>query len=490
MEIRGWWRDGSAESTFPREWIALSSIFMKDDSSTNRVAQHLRNRVAASAPGARLPSVRDLMAELGVSPLTVRRAVHDLVAAGLIDARPGHGTFVADRRTPVAVGAFGWQSLALGPADVSDDAIRALLATPTTGAVNLGGGYLPDDLQALPQLNAAIARVARRPGIWGRMPPQGLEPLRMWFAQQLGGGVGAHDVIVSPGSQAGISVVLRALVAPGAPLLVESPTYVGAIIVARALRLPLVPVPTDAEGVMPDALADAFARTGARVFYSQPTFANPSGATLGASRRRQVLDIVTRAGAFIVEDDWGRDFGIDAAPLQPLAATDADGHVVYLRSLTKSAAPGLRIGAIIAKGAALARLLAARTIGDFFISGPIQETALELVTSPAWQRHLKVLRAGLRVRRDTLVSALRAELGPMSLPLIPAGGLHLWTRLPDHIVDVDVAARAHAAGLVVSAGRQWFPAEATGVFLRLSFATATPDTIPGAVATLARLIRA
>ena len=463
---------------------------MNDDSSTHRVVQHLRRRVTASAAGDRLPSVRELMSELGVSPLTVRRAVKQLVGAGLIDARPGHGTFVADRRAPIASGDFGWQSLALGAADVSDDAIRALLAAPSSGAINLGGGYLPDDLQALAALSAVMARVARRPGVWGRMPSQGIEPLRLWFAQQLGGGIGAHDVIVSPGSQAAISVVLRALVAPGAPLLVESPTYVGAIIVARALRLPLVPVTTDSDGVVPEALAEAFARTGARVFYSQTTFANPSGATLGNARRAEVRDIVANAGAFLIEDDWGRDFAIDAVPLPPLVTDDANGHVVYLRSLTKSAAPGLRVGAIVAKGAALARLLSARTIADFFIAGPIQEAALELVTSPAWPRHLKALRTALRTRRDALVSALRSELGPASVPLMPAGGLHVWTRLPDHVVDVDIAARAHAAGVIVSAGRQWFPAEPTGAFLRLSFATAAADAIPGAVATLARLVRA
>jgi DNA-binding transcriptional MocR family regulator len=251
-----------------------------------------------------------------------------------------------------------------------------------------------------------------------------------------------------------------------------------------------VPVTTDSDGVVPEALAEAFARTGARVFYSQPTFANPSGATLANGRRAEVLEIVANAGAFLIEDDWGRDFAIDAAPLPPLVADDANGHVVYLRSLTKSAAPGLRIGAIVAKGAALARLLSARTIADFFIAGPIQEAALELVTSPAWPRHLKGLRTALRTRRDALVGALRSELGPASVPLIPAGGLHVWTRLPDHAVDVDIAARAHAAGVIVSAGRQWFPAEPTGVFLRLSFATAAADAIPGAVATLARLVRA
>ena len=463
---------------------------MKKDNSAERVVQHLRRRVSTASVGERLPSVREMMSELGVSPLTVRRAVKQLVAAGLIDARPGNGTFVADRRASVAAGDFGWQSLALGAADVNDEALRALLAAPSPGAVNLGGGYLPDELQALPQLSAAMARVARRPGVWGRMPSQGVGPLRMWFAQQIGGGIGAHDVIVSPGSQAAISVVLRALVAPGASLLVESPTYVGAIIVARALRLPLVPVTTDAGGVVPEALGAAFGRTGARVFYSQPTFANPSGATLAEARRAEVLDVVAKAGAFLVEDDWGRDFAIDAVPLPPLATADANGHVVYLRSLTKSAAPGLRIGAIVAKGAALARLLSARTIADFFIAGPIQEAALELVTSPAWPRHLKSLRGGLRARRDALVGALRAELGPGSLPLVPGGGLHLWTRLPDRVVDVDIAARAHAAGVIVSAGRQWFPAEPTGSFLRLSFATAPPDAMAGAVATLARLVRA
>jgi DNA-binding transcriptional MocR family regulator len=463
---------------------------MKNDNSTKRVVQHLRRSVAASAAGQRLPSVRELMAKLNVSPLTVRRAFQELVALGLIDARPGHGTFVAKLRAPVTSGNFSWQSLALGPAQVSDAAIRALLATPPPDGVNLGGGYLPDDLQALAQLSAAMARVSRRPGVWARMPAQGIEPLRMWFAQELGGTVGAHDVIVAPGSQAGISAVFRALVAPGAPLLVESPTYVGAVVAARALGLPLVPIPTDGAGVVPAALADAFARTGARVFYCQPTFANPSGTTLDSTRRREVLDIVTRAGAFLIEDDWGRDFGIDAPPPAPLATADPDGHVVYLRSLTKSAAPGLRISAIVARGGAMTRLLAARTIADFFISGTIQETALELVTSPAWPRHLRGLRTALRTRRDVLVGELRSALGEGCLGSVPAGGLHLWVRLPDHVDDAELAARARVAGVVVSAGQQWFPAEATGAFLRLSFATAAPDAIPGAVAKIARLLRA
>ena len=117
-----------------------------------------------------------------------------------------------------------------------------------------------------------------------------------------------------------------------------------------------VPVPTDEHGVRPELLAGAFALTGARVFYCQPLYANPTGATLSADRREAVLEVVASAGAFLIEDDWARDLRIDGEAPPPLAASDPDGHVVYVRSLTKSAAPGLRVAAVSARGAAGARL--------------------------------------------------------------------------------------------------------------------------------------
>src|SRR5204862_7389271 len=106
----------------------------------------------------------------------------------------------------------------------------------------------------------------------------------------------------------------NALAAPGAPVLIESPSYVGAIVAARGAGLRLLPVPTDRDGVRPEVLADAFARSGARLFYSQPTHANPTGASLAADRRPAVLDVVARAGALIIEDDWCRDLSFEKAP--------------------------------------------------------------------------------------------------------------------------------------------------------------------------------
>lgn len=449
--------------------------------------QHLRRDIARLEPGKRLPSVRALMARHRVSPVTVRHAVATLVSEGLIDARPGHGTFVALRPAPAPRMDFGWQALALGAARASAEAIEGLLALPAPGAVNLAGGYPSEDLQALSLVSTAMARAVRRPGVWGRMPLEGIEPLCAWFARQIGDPITPREVLICPGSQAAINTAFGALADPGSALLVESPTYVGAIVAARAAGLKLVPVPTDRDGVVPELLAQAFASSGARLFYCQPTYANPTGASLSAERRRQVLDVVASAGAILIEDDWCRDLSFEASPPRPLICGDRNGHVVYLRSLTKSAAPGLRIGAICARGAALNRLTASRVIADFFVSGPMQETALEVVNAPAWLRHLKAARATLVARRDLLAAAVRRHIGPASLALVPSGGMHCWVRLPDQVDDIVLARRSAAAKVIVSPGRHWFPAEATGSYLRMSYASASPDSLAKAVATVGQL---
>src|SRR5581483_88210 len=125
-------------------------------------------------------------------------------------------------------------------------------------------------------------------------------------------------------------------------------------------------------GVRPDLLAEALRATGARVFYCQPTFANPHGATLAPERRAAVLQAVRDAGAFLIEDDWARDFALEPAP-PPLVADDRDGHVVYVRSLSKSATPGLRVGAIAARGPAASRLRARRLADALFVAAPMQQ---------------------------------------------------------------------------------------------------------------------
>jgi DNA-binding transcriptional MocR family regulator len=459
---------------------------MNDGNAAARVIQDLRGRIAGAAPGTRLPSVRELTAHHGASPVTVAEAIRVLVARGLVEARPGRGTFVAARPEPVGGPDLSWQTVALGPGRSGDSEMQALLALPPEDAIPLSGGYLHADLQPAAALGTALARAARQPAAWQRGPAEGREDLRDWFARSLGTGLRARDLVICPGGQAALSSAFRALAAPGDTLLVESPTYLGALAAARAGGLRVVPVPADGDGVRPDQLAAAFARTGARLFYCQPLYANPSGATLAADRRAAVLATVRDHGAFLIEDDYARDLVLDGEAPAPLAAQDPGGHVVYLRSLTKSAAPGLRIAAIGARGPAGARLRATRLLDDFFVAGPLQQAALEFVTGPAWGRHLRTLGKELRNRREALLSALERHLPALRPAAIPRGGLHLWVRLADGADDTVLAVKAAEQGVIVFPGRPWFAAEPPAPHLRLTYAAAPADLMDEAVRRLAR----
>jgi DNA-binding transcriptional MocR family regulator len=428
------------------------------------------------------------------SPLTVQRAVARLAAAGILEPRPGRGTFVA-ATAPASTAArdgagdLGWQAVALGAAPAGGAELQALLALPESGAIPLSSGYLEPALQPLGALGAGLARAARRPGAWERGPVEGRAELRAWFARATGGAHVPGDVVICPGGQPALATAFRALASPGETVLVEAPTYLGAIAAARAAGLRVVPVPTDGGGVRPHLLAAALERTGARLVYLQPLHANPHGVTLAADRRGPVLRAVSEAGAFLVEDDWARDLPIDAEPPPPLAAEDPGAHVVHIRSLTKVAAPGLRVGAIAARGPAAERLRVARLVDDFYVSGPLQEAAVELLASPAWTRHLRALRAGLRARRDALLGAVAEHLPGLPAPTVPRGGLHVWLALPPGADDVAVARAAAAAGVVVSPGRPFFAAEPPGPHLRLTFAAAPPADLAEGVRRLGFVLR-
>ncbi|MBY8871426.1 PLP-dependent aminotransferase family protein [Micromonospora sp. PLK6-60] len=458
---------------------------MDDGSAIDRVVHHLRGLVAAATPGRQLPSVRKLTGHLHVSPVTVAEATRRLVAEGLVETRSGRGSFVAPRRADPPRPDLSWQTVALGPGRAGENEMQALLALPPAGAIPLSGGYLDPDLQPAAALGAALARAARHPAAWQRGPVEGRADLRAWFAREAGGSLRAEDVVICPGGQAALSSALRALTTPGDTLLVESPTYLGALAVAHAAGLRVAPVPADADGVRPDQLAAAFARTGARLFYCQPLYANPHGATLAPARRAQVVAAVRDAGAFLIEDDYARDLTIDGEAPPPLAADDPDGHVIYLRSLTKSAAPSLRIAALAARGPAGARLRAARLLDDFFVAGPLQQAALEFHTAPAWDRHRRTLRKELRARREALLAALHRHLPALAPRDVPRGGLHLWVRLPDGTDDVALTAAAAAEGVVVFPGRPWYAAEPPAPHLRLTYAAAPPHLMDEAVRRLA-----
>ncbi|MFC3577154.1 PLP-dependent aminotransferase family protein [Streptomyces yaanensis] len=454
---------------------------MQERSSAGELVNQLRLELKRYSPGEKLPSSRALVERFRVSPVTVSRALAQLTAEGLVVTRPGAGAFRAEpRAASPATGDTDWQEVVLSadasaelvPRTVDASGVLVSLAAPPAGVVEFNGGYLHPALQPERAMGAALSRAGRRPGVWARPPVEGIAELREWFARGIGGAITAADVLIAAGGQSALTTALRALAPPGAPVLVESPTYPGMLAIARAAGLRPVPVPVDADGVKPALLADAFRASGARVFVCQPLFQNPTGAVLAPDRRREVLRIARDAGAFVIEDDFVRRLvHEDSAPLPPpLAAEDPDGVVVHVCSLTKATSPSFRVGALAARGPVLERLRAIQIVDTFFVPRPLQEAALELVGSPAWPRHLRAVSAELRHRRDTMTAALRLHLPELALPHVPSGGYHLWVRLPDGTDESALVAGALRTGVAVTPGRPYFSAEPPAAHLRLSFA--------------------
>lgn len=409
----------------------------------------------------------------------MQKALRTLIGQGVIESRPGVGTFVRTIHT-ARPNDYGWQTAALGSPQHRIPGSSSALRTTPNDVIALHSGYPDKDLLPERLVRAAFTRVARSEAAVSRPPVAGLPELQSWFASELAAvtpagltAPDASDVVVLPGSQSGLSTLFRTLVGAGRPLLIESPSYWGAMLAAAQVGVQLIPISSGPNGPNPDDLDRAFARTGARAFYTQPNFANPSGGQWSADLGDTVLGIVREHGAFLIEDDWAHDFGIitDSAPV---AARDDSGHVIYLRSLTKSVSPSVRVAGLIARGPARDRIIADTQAQAMYVSSALQAVAADVVTQPAWRTHLRTLRQQLTSRRDLLVDALREHAPTAHLDAVPRGGLNLWLRLPDDTNLYQLTHNCEARSVIIAVGDDWFPAEPTGRYLRLNYSGPNP----------------
>lgn len=433
------------------------------------------------------------MAGLGVSPTTVRLAVAELVREGRVETVSGSGTFIAhrpDTRASLASrGDRSWQTVALGPhhtdVDLLSEVLDPLRSHSGIDTIDLAGGYPDVSLQPTSLVARSMAATGRRPGTFDRAPVEGIGPLRDWFGERVGPGRD-RDVLITPGGQAALLLVFRSLGLPGDTVLMESPTYVGAIAAARAAGLTPVPVPVDRAGLLPDELAEAARRTGATLAYLQPRFHNPTGITLAGERRAGVMALADARGLVLVEDDWLIDLDDPVTARPPLAADDPDGHVIHVHSLTKSVAPGLRIAGVSAVGAVARRLRSGRAVEDFFVSPILQEIALEVVTSPSWPRHLRRL-GSLLAHRQAVLRAALSRAGGWSGEQT-GGPLHLWLEPPPGVDPDELRSAALRHGVLIVSGTQWHAGDPPAPRVRISNAAGPPAAIDEGVRRLAAAV--
>ncbi len=310
-------------------------------------------------------------------------------------------------------------------------------------------------------------------------------------------------LLITTGSQQGLDLVARVLLDPGDVVLVEMPTYTGAIMAFRNVLATLAGVEQGPDGIdlaALDAVHQRLVAAGRRVrlLYLVPNFQNPTGLLISLERRRALLEWAARRDVLILEDDPYRELYFEglatAADVRPLRADDGDGRVIYLSSFSKTLAPGYRVAWIDAPAPLSARLEVAKQSADMCSGSFDQRVVHEVVSRGILDRRLPMLRAHYRDKRDVMCDALRQELGGLAAWAEPRGGFFLWVRLPaeldaDHLVE-----RAVRHGVVFVAGEAFYAdgggAAAPGrSLMRLAFSAAAPEKIREGVSRLAAAVR-
>ena len=305
-------------------------------------------------------------------------------------------------------------------------------------------------------------------------------------------GASPEDVVVTVGGQQALDLIARLFLDPGDVVLAEGPTYVGALGVFQAAQAQVVHVPMDDDGLIPEALEQKIAEVGrsgrrAKFLYTIPTYQNPAGVTLTEERRERVLDICERAGLLVVEDDPYGQLGFEGDAPAPLRARRRDG-VFYLSTFSKTFAPGLRVGWILAPHAVRDKLVIATEAQVLCPSAFAQAAVTTYLSDMPWREQLKTYREVYRERRDALLTALADMMPPGVTWTRPAGGLFVWATLADGLDAKAMMPRAISARVAYVPGTGFF-ADGTGrANLRLNFSFPPPERIREGVRRLARVV--
>ena len=460
-----------------------------------QIAEQIRERVASRdlPAGSRLPPIRELARRLRVNRDTVALAYEELARAGVVESTVGRGTFVAEGGAALPERAF---SPILSP--LAERVVQLGHSRPRFGS---GQDAVPmHSLVPDPSLypSEAFRRVLNRvlqeggpelllyggPGGHGRMREVLAERLR---AEGLR--VGADEVVLCHGASQGIALGLRLFAEPGDAVALEEPTYNNVLAAVSGLGLEVVPIPMRDGGADLAALERALARPEVKLFYTIPTFHNPMGTTTGLEHRRALLEVAGRCAKPVVEDAYEMDLRLEGRPVPPLAALDRAGLVVHLSSFSKSLFPGVRVGAVTARGRLVDALLALKQATDLSDAMPLQAALAEFVSSGAYDRHLAKLLRVLRRRRDALLLALTEHMPEGTRWTEPEGGYQVCVELPEDIDTSELLPDAVGAGVLFAPGSQFHHDGRRSSCLRLTFAMADEASLRRGVAALGEVIR-
>ncbi|KQP38028.1 PLP-dependent aminotransferase family protein [Pseudorhodoferax sp. Leaf274] len=384
-------------------------------------------------------------------------------------------------------------TLAARAEKMNPSVIREILkVTEKPGIISFAGGLPSPKTFPVAEFRAACEKVLTEDGAGALQyaASEGYGPLREMVAAGLPWKVAPSQVLITTGSQQGLDLIAKILLDKGSRMLVETPTYLGALQAFTPMEPVAVSVASDDEGVRADDLA-AKAGQGlerARFAYLLPNFQNPTGRTMSEARRAAVVAAAAEAGVPLLEDNPYGDLWFEQAPPAPLTARNPEG-CVYLGSFSKVLAPGLRLGFMVAPPALYPKLLQAKQAADLHSPSFNQRMVAQVMQDGFLQRHVPTIRALYKGQRDHMLAALEREMPEGVTWTRPVGGMFLWLRLPAGLDTVPLLPRAVERNVAFVPGAAFYADAPESNTMRLSFVTASTSQIDIGIAALAQTIR-
>jgi DNA-binding transcriptional MocR family regulator len=460
-------------------------------------------------PGTKLPATRELADALGLNRATVATAYDMLVAEGWVRAHVGQGTFVAERpadarrrsepsRTPAGP-IVDWEAaLSRGARRLAAETRRRdgfdPVAASAAGVVSFVGASPDPTLFPTEAFRRALNRVVQREGrlLLQYHPVAGYPPLRRYLATWLlRHGIEASDeeLLVVNGSQQGLDLIARVLLDPGDAVLLEQPTYPGAIQTFEAAQAEIVPVPVGPSGLRVDLLEPLIERHRPKLLYCQPTGQNPTGVSLDPAASHALVELAARHRLPIVEDGFGGPADAEAGR-QPLRALDRHGLLIHLGTFSKILFPGLRLGWMVVPRPLVESLAATKQLADLSTGALLQAAIVEFSERRRLERHARTVRAEYARRRAALLAALERHLpAGMAWTMPDESAFSLLVTLPEGLEARALLPRAIDRGVVYLPGQYFYLAGQGGRALRLSFAALPASRIEEGVRRLGEVVR-
>ncbi|MDH5421169.1 MAG: PLP-dependent aminotransferase family protein [Acidimicrobiia bacterium] len=372
-------------------------------------------------------------------------------------------------------------------ANVKPSTIREILhLTQQSEVISFAGGLPASDLFPIGRMREAADRVLSDAANLQYSITEGEVRLRELLAWQSAELADPSNFLVVSGSQQGLDLAGKLFVNPGDAVVVEAPTYLGALRAFDVYQATYVAVPSDGEGIEPSGVEQAF-RNGARFLYLNPNFSNPTGRTMSERRRHQIVDLAEEFDAIVYEDDPYALLRFSGEFVPPMI-TMSSSNVLYAGSFSKILVPGLRLGWLSGPVPMIEKLTMIKQAADLHTSTTTQALAAEALADGFLERHVLQVRAYYLVQRDRMLQALTAHFPPGTTWTVPEGGMFIWVTLPVDLDATSLLSQAVAEGVAYVPGAQFFPNGGGSNTLRLAYSVATLVEIDQGIERLGRLI--